>query len=325
MPSELTTADRPIAAIDIGSNSIQITIARMVDREIDIVHREKDVARLAKELGADRCFSAQTLDRTLSTLRRFRALADECGAVVRTTATATLRRARNGRELIARAAEEAGLDVQVITGADEGRLVLTGVIHGLPELDTAAPLCVDVGGGSTELILGRGAHAKVLASVPIGALVVQRRWLGADPIGRAAARRARQHLMSLFARRAEEMKRSGFSHLIATGGSAQRIARICRAVGGELTHDVHRDALMRADVDAVVARLTRAKTRNERLEIPGLDPDRVDSLLGGALIFQALGRLLDVDGWTVSMSALRSGLLVDTHRALTQGESALSS
>lgn len=324
MAGEVITADRPIAAIDIGSNSIQITIARLVDREIDIIHREKDVARLAKALGTDRRFSAQTMDRTLSTLRRFRILAESFGAVVRTTATAAVRLARNGGELIARAADEIGLDIQLITGADEGRLVLAGVIHGLPELRAAAPLCVDVGGGSTELILGQGARATILASIPIGSLVVQRRWLGDDPVGRAAVRRARQHLMSVFAHRAADMKRAGFSHLIATGGSAQRIARVWRGIGGELTLDVHRTALSKTDIDTVVARLTRAKTRAERLTIPGLDPDRVDSLLGGALIFQSLGRLLETQDWTVSMSALRSGLLVDTHHALTGGESAIA-
>jgi exopolyphosphatase/guanosine-5'-triphosphate,3'-diphosphate pyrophosphatase len=183
---------------------------------------------------------------------------------------------------------------------------------------------VDVGGGSTELILGQGDHARVLASVPLGAIIVQRRWLGADPVSRAASRRARQHLMSLFRRRADQMRRAGYSHLIATGGSIQRIARICRAVAGAPTDDVHRVRLSRADIDMVVACLSRARTRAERLTIPGLDPDRVDSLLGGALIFQAIGRLLETDGWLVSMSALRSGLLVDTHRALVRGRPTLS-
>ena len=321
--ADVNRPDRPIAAIDIGSNSIQITIARLTDRTIDVLHREKDVARLAKALGADGFFSNQTLDQTLATLQKFRALADDYGAIVRTTATATVRRARNGDDLIERAATELGLDVQIITGADEGRLVLAGVIHGLPELQTAAPLCIDVGGGSTELILGAGGRARILASVPIGALVVQRRWLGGDPVGRSSARRASAQLMSLFSARADDMKRAGFSRVIATGGSAQRIARICRASRGDVTQDVHRDPLSRADIDAVVARLVRSKTHAERLAIPGLDPDRADSLLGGALIFQAVGRLLGVESWTVSMSALRSGLLVDTHRALNRGESVL--
>lgn len=304
----------PIAAIDIGSNSIQLTLARVKGPRILVIDRLKDAARLSNALGPDRTFSDETIDRTIATLRRFRAMADRHDAVVRATATAALRAAKNGEVVIERAAREAGIRIEQISGADEGRLVLTGVLHGLPGLRRAAPLCVDVGGGSTEMIFGRDGRAAVVASVPLGSLVVSRRWLGPDPVKRHKGRRALSRVMARLSDRANDARRIGFTHAVGTGGSIQRIARIALAMQGRHRGPVHGVRIPREALGAVVARLMRAETVQQRRAIPGMDPERADTLLGGALVFEALSRMLDIKAWVVSMDALRAGLIIDTNR-----------
>lgn len=302
----------PIAAVDVGSNSIQLTLARVAGDRVLVIDRIKDAARLGAAIGPDRRLDPATAARAIDTLRRFRAAADEHRAVIRATGTAALRAARDGADFVARVAAETGIAIELISGAEEGRLVLGGVLYGLPALRRAAPMVVDVGGGSTELIFGREGRAAAVTSVPLGSLVVCRRFIGADPVRRAVARRALGRVMARLADRAADAGRIGFTDAVATGGSIQRIARIACALDGDRRVSVHGYRLDREALAAVIERLTRAPTVAERRRIPGMDPERADTLLGGALVFEALTRLLVLRQWTISMDALRTGLIVDT-------------
>ena len=255
------------------------------------------------------------MTRAIGTLRAFAETARAHGAVVRATATAAVRAAHNRDDFLARARVEAGVSVELISGGEEARLTFAGVMHGLPELRDDPVLSVDVGGGSTELVHGRGGRAILTVSVPIGSGVVAKHFLGPDPVGRGRIERARRRVETVLRPRMHELGRmDDFKIAVATGGSIQRIARVAQALDGEVRANVHRVHLTRFAVDTVVRRLSRAPTRADRLTIPGMDPERADTLLGGALIFQVLMRGLDIPGWTVSMDALRTGLLVDTHR-----------
>lgn len=302
----------PIAAVDVGSNSIQLTLARVDGDRVLVIDRVKDLACLGAAIGSDRRLDPAAAARAIVTLKRFRATADEHRAVIRATGTAALRAARDGAAFVARVADETGIHIELISGAEEGRLVLGGVLHGLPALRAAAPMVVDVGGGSTELIFGRGGRAAAVASVPMGSLVVCRRFVGGDPVRRAVARRALERVVARLARRAADARQIGFSEAVGTGGSIQRIARIALAMRGEHPVSVHGYRLERAALGAVVDRLMRAPTVGERRGLPGMDPERAGTLLGGALVFEALTRLLGLSGWTISMDALRTGLIVDT-------------
>lgn len=314
----LPTEGVAVAAIDIGSNSIHLTLARVrPDGRIETIARLKDPARLAGALDADEYLSDLAIDRAVATLGRFRALADVHRAVVRATATAALRAARNADVFIARAQAEAGVEVVRITGHVEARLTWLGVCHGLPGLATRPALAVDVGGGSTELVCGCGPTVRFAASVPVGSLVTTRKWLSALPITPRMVRVARAAIAERLAPSLKVARSTGYEQAVATSGSAQRIARIARALetGNAGARDVHGMRLTVAAVKQVVDRLCAAGNSNARLTVPGMDPERADTLLAGALIFEALATGLGIEAWTVSMSALRTGLLIDTARS----------
>ncbi len=312
-------AERPIAAIDIGSNSVYLTLARVHGNRIEYLERVKDPARLAGEIQPNGHLGEAAVERLIATLRRFAATADTHDAEVRATATAAVRSARNADDLLRRLEEEVGVRVELLSGADEGRLTFVGASHGLAEIRDGVALCVDIGGGSTELVCGREGRPLLSASIAVGSLVTARRWLGPDPVGRGAVRRARRELTSRLD--VSPFHQLEFTHAVATAGSVQRAVRVARALEGRALPNlnVHRQVLTAADVDRVASALIRAPNRSDRLLIPGMDPERADSLLGGVLILQTLTRALQVKSWTVSMSALRVGVLIDTQRRRLTG------
>lgn len=313
----------PLAVIDIGSNSICLLVAaRRRDGSIVAVDKVKDSARLRDAVGPDGQLSDDGIARTLGALERFRAVLDNWqvpASRVRCVATAALRAAQNTAPLLRRAHVELGIDIEIISGVEEARLAYLGVLGGLREAGQQRLLCVDVGGGSSELLLGQDGQSLAAVSVPVGALVVTRQWLGADPVGPGQAERARDALRRVLAVAIEPLREAA-NHIaavelgVATSGSIQRVVRIARAMEGVLKQDVHGEFLTRTDLARVVSALEHAQHNEARLQLPGMDPSRADILLGGALIYEVLADLLDLPGWTVSMDGLRMGVLHDLSR-----------
>lgn len=300
---------RPIAVIDIGSNSIHLTLARVHAGRIETLMRLKDAARLAAHLGPDGALDATSVDRAVATLGRFRDLADVQGAEIRATATAALRAARNRDVFIERAWREAGVRVELISGHAEAALTYRGVRHGLPQMVAAGDrlLSVDVGGGSSELAVGGEARPEFSTSVALGSLNSTTRYL-ADPITKAKMRRAWRVLNAGFQPALAAVRQVGFRHAVATSGSIQRLARLLHPD----TRSLHGSSMTRAEIDQVTLQLAQARTQQERRRLPGMDPERADSLLGGALVYKVLTHGLDIDTWIISVTALRTGLLLDT-------------
>ena len=195
----------------------------------------------------------------------------------------------------------------LLSGADEARLTYRGVLHGCPDLAGRRILCVDVGGGSTELLVGEGGRPLLVASVPWGSLRVVHRLLGREPWSTSTLRRARVRLAADFDAGMRAMRTAGFEHAVATSGTAQRLVRLNR---GSTHGNVDGERLDRAALARLCDRLLRAP-RDLRVRLPGMDPERGDSLVGGALIFEALTRGLGVASWRLSTAALRTGLVLD--------------
>ena len=305
--------------MDIGSNSIHLTLARIyhdggaIAPRVEIMATLKDAARLAAFLGPNGNLSEAGIERAIETLRRYRRVADEHQAEVRAAATAALRAARNSDEVLRRVAASCGVQIQVISGADEARLVYEGVLHGLPEVRPERVLCVDVGGGSTELLLGENGATKLVASVPIGAVVITQELLAQDPLRPRSVAEMRRRLMNRLAPHRAPIDALKFDRAIGTGGSIQRAVRVARARRtGDMRGDVNGHRLAVTDLRQVLDALVHAGSRANRLRIPGIDPERADTLLGGALIFDAISQVLGIEQWTVSTAALRLGLLMDT-------------
>lgn len=300
----------PVAVIDVGSNSIcLLVVARLRDGTLATLAKHKDAARLRDEVGADGCLTERGMDRATAVLCSFADILRNWSVRrVRVVATAALRAACNAGDLVERIERASGLQLQIISGDEEARLAFRGVLYGMGPRAQGRVLCADVGGGSTEVVLAEGGEVLRTHSVPIGALVVTRQWLGEDPVQPGAVAEARQKLRSAFEDLRELIAHEPASIAIATSGTIQRVARIAAAQQGQILQDVHGIALVRDQLAGVTRALERAPTNEERLRLPGMDPSRADILLGGALIYEILAETLGLSGWTVSMDGLRMGV-----------------
>lgn len=293
-----------VAAVDLGSNSFHLVVARRIDAEhISIVERRKEQVRLAAGLDHNECIDDETASRALECLHVFgqqvRALPP---GAVRAVGTNTLRRAKNGRAFLDVAGRALGHPIQIISGVEEARLIYLGVAHTAP--DTGKRLVVDIGGGSTECILGEGFEVFRADSLFMGCVT----WsLGFFPDGNISAKRmesAELAALQEVATIARPFRRRGWQTALGSSGTAETIEAILRA-NGKTTEGITADGL-----DWLKDALIDAR-RVSKIEIAGVKPDRRDVLPGGVAILRAVFEGLEIERMSTSTGALREGLLYD--------------
>ena len=250
------------------------------------------------------------MDNAATVIERYRQLAQEHGAELRVSGTAALRSASNRAAFLDRVSRENGVAIRIIDGLEEARLVRAGVLFGLPRVFETRALCVDVGGGSTELTLGQGPLLHAATSIAIGGLSIHRRYLGHRHVTAQACRRARHSLARRFASPLHPFGHLGFSETLATGGTIQRLARLVAHSRNTPDEDIDGMRISHLEMKRVIRSIQKARTTEARLAIPGMDPTRADFLLGGGLVFDTIAQQLGIESWTVSLSALRAGILI---------------
>ena len=182
----VTGAAGPLAALDIGTNSFHLVVARPVGRDrFETLTREKEVVRLGHGGGDMKVMTAEAIDRGIACLRRMRRIADSYHATPRAVATSAVREAANAQAFLDRARTEAGIDIEVISGAEEARLIHLGVLQAVPVYDSRL-LLVDVGGGSTELLLGQRGETFASRSFKVGAVRLTDRFFRGGDVDPAA-------------------------------------------------------------------------------------------------------------------------------------------
>ncbi len=300
-----------LAAIDIGTNSTKMTLADVSDDgALSVVAEESDVTRLGEGVDAARRLDDAAMSRTLDAVVRFADTARRQGAeVVLGAGTSALRDAANGPGFIAQVKSRADVDVQIITGDREAQLAYAAVCSDISlGLPPDVPLLVfDIGGGSTELILGDGAGVGRHKSLDIGAVRLTERFLHSDPPTAdeldQAARYARAAL-DTFPLPNTPPRVAGI------GGTAVNVAAVTQGQAKPDLGDLHGATLAYADVAAALDRFARLPLAARR-EIPGLEPKRADVIVAGALILDALLTYFQSDRFTLSARGLRYGLLAD--------------
>jgi exopolyphosphatase/guanosine-5'-triphosphate,3'-diphosphate pyrophosphatase len=302
-----------LAAIDIGTNSIHLVVARFGEgTRFDVIAREKEMVRLGSSSGDMKQLDADAIDRGIAALDRFRKIAEISDAKVYAVATSAVREAENAEDFIVRARREAGIDVNIISGVEEARLIHLGVIQAVPVYDQRL-VVVDIGGGSTEILVGERGQALTAYSLKVGAIRLTRRFFGTDLLHPAAVDACRRYVRAMLARVRREVSRLGFSVAVGSSGTIETIAAMAQAAreDGEPPRTFNNFTFTRREVRRVVQRLADLATVEERRLLPGVDPARADILLAGALILEQAMKELDIHEMVVSDYALREGVLLD--------------
>jgi len=299
-----------IAAVDLGSNSFHMIVARRSNGEITILDRIREMVRLGAGLDEQGRISADAAEAALACLSRFRErLAALEADQVRAVGTNTLRRARRRAGFMRRARVALGHPIEVISGVEEARLVYLGAAHSLPSQD-GRRLVVDIGGGSTELIIGEGYEALRLESLYMGCVSSSERFFPGGVITEKGFRMAR-----LFARRELRPVRRPFRDIdwqqaVGTSGTIRATGRILRLIGltdGEIT---------RPGLELLRERLLAAGTI-EKHDLPGLGLQRAPVYPGGLAVLTEVFDALQLERMLPAEGALREGLLWDLVGRLT--------
>ena len=307
---------RRVAAIDIGTNSTHLLVAAVDTtlRTFNIIQAEKSTTRLGERDPDSGELTAAAMQRGHETLRRFRdlAISHDVEQIV-TAATSAVREAPNGRDFLQQIKEGLGIDVDLVSGSEEARLIYLGVLSGMSFGDRPH-LLLDIGGGSTELILADGRDARALTSTRVGAVRLQRDFVKDDPI----PPQRRSFLQSFIQGSLEpavdkvhrRIKPGEIPALVATSGTAIAIGALAASEDVRPPLRMHGYRLSRQRLDRVVDRLV-AMTPEQRRELSSLNDRRAEIIVPGALILQTTMQMLGVDELLLSERALREGLIVD--------------
>lgn len=313
------------AAIDIGTNSFHLIIAEVGERgEFSIVTSEKELVRLGESKGDIRHLSDAAIERGLTALKRFRTIADSFGAEIHAVATSAVREADNGNRFVKRARKEVGVKVEIIAGTEEARLIHLGVLQALPVFDKQV-FVVDIGGGSTEVLIGKAGNTLGARSMKIGHLRLTNRFFPEGKIEGNAVKRCRQHVRSFIAPTVTKLKPLGFDVAIGCSGTIGSLGDILRLQQQAAKGSAHLDTEIHAKaLRKIVDELASHKTASRRTRIAGLTERRADVIVGGAILLDELFRAFDIKSMLVSPFALREGVLLDRSSGVEGGKKRLS-
>ncbi|BBE52026.1 Guanosine-5'-triphosphate,3'-diphosphate pyrophosphatase [Ferriphaselus amnicola] len=293
-----------LAAIDLGSNSFRLQFARVEHGQLVLIDGLREPVRLAGGLDANGDLEPASRDRALACLNRFRELLEQMAPnAVRVVATNTLRIANNSAEFLPQAEAALGLPIEIIPGTEEARLIYLGVAHSLPATFEKR-LVMDIGGGSTEFIIGSGFATHRLTSLQMGCVGYSRRFF---PDGRITADNLAQAVSAAHAVLQpiiDNFSQANWDIAYGSAGTACVVGQILKLNGysdGNLT---------RSALDAMYARLIELGNA-AKLDLTGIKPDRVPVLPGGFAILYAVFLALGIERMHPAESALREGVLQD--------------
>jgi exopolyphosphatase/guanosine-5'-triphosphate,3'-diphosphate pyrophosphatase len=293
-----------LAAVDLGSNSFHMVVARVDQGPPVIVDRLREMVRLASGLTESGELDDASRERALACLRRFgQRLRDMRAHQVRVVGTNTLRRARNADEFLASAEEALGHPVEVISGIEEARLIYLGVSH-YTDTTEGSSFVLDIGGGSTELIIGVGYEPKYLESLSIGCVGLSREHFEGGRLSQKRFDRARLAVRLELRPVAAAFRRRGWTRAIGSSGTIR--------AAGDIAHDLGlvETGVTRDSLETIIATMSEAR-RVDELELPGLGDERAPVFAGGIAILAEVMSTLKIERMEISSGALREGLLYD--------------
>ncbi|MBV9087033.1 MAG: Ppx/GppA family phosphatase [Acidobacteria bacterium] len=291
------------AAVDIGSNSVRLKIARPVRQRLHVLHEDREVTRLGEGVFRTGFLEPTAIAHTVKVLRRFHRAAQQFGAnVVRVVATSALRDARNSSAFVDWVRSATGWQVEIISGLEEGRLIHLGVMSGTRTARSRV-LLIDLGGGSCELTMSVSGQIHQMVSLPIGAVRLTQEFLRRDPPKKKEVERLQEFVSEEVSRVERRIAAARPQMVIATSGTAAALASLVAARKKRRVSGV-----VAAAVVHELARELPRRTLAERIAMPGIGPRRAEIIIAGVMVFDEL-MARGLSSFRYSPLGLRDGLL----------------
>jgi len=302
--------DRPrLAAIDVGTNSLRLVVAEVEpDRTYRVLDEEQEMSRLGRGLFRTGRLGHVPMERTLEALGKMKAIADGFGVKeLRAIATSAVREASNGRQFCREAWRRHRLRVEVISADEEAQLAFQSVQRHF-DLNGPSTAVVDIGGGSTEVILTLGGVVERIYSLPLGAVRLTERWVRSDPL---KARHWKQLRRAIDDAIKSVVGKPPFAAevMIGSGGTFSNLAQMARSAREGEPGPIQGYTLTRGDVVRLLDRL-RETPLGARRQIPGVNPKRADILVAGAAVVARLAKRLGTQRVVVNDRGIRDGVLL---------------
>lgn len=299
----MTQDNTLFAAIDLGSNSFHIIIARELGGQLQVIDCHKEMVRMRAGLKPDGSLDKAAEQRALECLARFGQLISTIPPEhVRCVGTNTLRNMKHSETFLEKAKAALGHDIHIISGQEEARLIYLGVAHGLPHTDEQR-LVIDIGGGSTEFIIGKHYSHQHLTSTEMGCVSFSQAFFPEGKLTKKAFDKAILRAKQVLRPYAWQLKQLGWDAAYGASGTIKAIGNICQANGwGE--------AITPAGLENIKQAMMAAKVLDE-LGLEGLKDDRKPVIAGGLAVLMGAFELLDIEQLQVSNNALREGLIYD--------------
>ncbi|QLG88730.1 exopolyphosphatase [Chitinibacter bivalviorum] len=300
-----------IAAVDLGSNSFRLQVARVVEGSLFPLDSLKETVRLGAGLDASGCLSQEAIDELITALSRFgERLAGLPPQCVRAVATNTFRIARNSAQFLPAAEAALGFPIEIIAGREEARLIYIGAAHSLPSTRERR-LVVDIGGGSTELIIGSQYRSFRTESIQLGCVGWSMRYFPDGIITRERLETAELAARGAFLPLVPDFHTSEWQRAIGTSGTARSLADILEL------NDLSPLGITRGGMAALREIMLQAG-HIDKISLNGLRDDRRPVLAGGFAIMQAAFDMLGIERMNITYGALRDGVLYDLMQRQTQ-------
>jgi exopolyphosphatase/guanosine-5'-triphosphate,3'-diphosphate pyrophosphatase len=317
------------AAIDIGSNSCRLKIAKVVEHQLKTLHEDREVTRLGASVFETGMVSPEAMTATLEALKRFQRAVQLHGAnQIRVVATSAMRDARNGLAFQAWVKAETGWNMEIISGLEEGRLIHLGVMGlGVADADPKSEsgaagrvLLVDLGGGSCEITLSEHKHILETVSLPLGAVRLTEEFLAADPAPAEGLARMRQFIDRELRQAHQKIQPENVSLVIGTSGTAAALSEAIAAEGKARAKASKKSAFKTAGITAPEGIASTSAVRKlaaklapmalaERTAVEGIGPRRAEIIVAGAQVFAELLESFGLEYFHYSPLGLRDGIL----------------
>jgi len=301
-----------LAAIDIGTNSIHMIIVEATGRHsFEVIDREKEMVKLGAGVFASKRLSDRAFAEGLETIRRYVQLADQRGVdEIITAATSAIREARNGGAFLDEVVRQTGISPQVISGGKEARLIFQAVRNAIA-LQGEKALVLDIGGGSTEVVLGDEEEIYFAKSLKLGVLRLLDMFEKPGPVGAEARGVLEAHIRFLAQDALQEARKIGFSRVIGTSGTIRSMGEAAHlAGGGQPLRSVNAEIVQLKNITEVTGELLELSPE-KRTKIDAVNEKRADAIHLGGVLLNQLMQLAGVKEITLCEASLREGLVLD--------------
>ena len=305
-----------LAAIDIGTNSFHLIVVGIKeDGNFEIIDREKEVIRLGEGSSGDiKIIKPEAIKRALDALARFKGIADSHNADLRAVATSAVREAHNRDDFMKQVLAGTGINIEVISGIEEARLIYLGILKAVPVYDKKI-LAVDIGGGSTEFLVGKKGEPVFSISMKVGAVRLTQKFFPDFHVSKTRVQECRDWVEGELYQVANNIKKTGFQLSVGSSGTIMSAGLMINASKNKSSSGngiLNNFVFTKEELAGIEEEILNRKTVEKRKKIPGIDEKRAEIIPAGIIILSTIFKLFDLDKITISGYALREGIIIDT-------------